>query len=207
MPKKKNKGRRNPRKVQLRNIQLELKHRSRRVEDQIVKARVRQAIELAPWQEGRERNPELIITRWRKYRNKIFVSQKVKLRNAPIRLVEAQVVEVLEAGVAELVSSDSDSYSYYSAEEGQWIEEPEEGEIVEGPEPASTASGSGRQGPVALPRTASEERREEIRELREEIEDLDAEIEEREDNIDTLEVEHYLGEAQAWLKNRAKSKR
>ena len=159
-PKKnKNKGQRNPRKVQLLSLQLELKHRSRRVEDQLVEAGVRETIERAPWQEGRERNPELIITRWRKYRNKIFVSQKVKLRNAPIRLVDAQVVEVLEAGEAELVSSDSDSYSYYSAEECQWIEEPEEGEIVEGPEPASTASSSGRQDPVALPRTASEERK------------------------------------------------
>ena len=93
-----NKGRRNTRKVQLRNFQLELKHRTRRFEDQIVKARVKPAIESAPWtEEGSERNPDLLITRRCKYRNKVCVSQKVKLRNAPIRLVDAQVVEVLEA--------------------------------------------------------------------------------------------------------------
>ena len=166
-PKKKNKGRRNPRKVILRSIQLEVKQRARRIEHQNVEARVRQVIADAPWQSNRGRNPELKITRRLKYKDKVFVSTRVKLRRHPVRLVEAQVVQALQEAEpqvvqelqgAELVDSSGEEYSYYSDEQGGYLEEP-----YDQPEPqpacsseaqaasssgAQAASSSGRQGRV-----------------------------------------------------------
>ena len=121
----KNKGQRNPRRVLLRSLQLELKHRQRDIEDQIVRAKVQSAIDTAPWSDDKcEHNSDLLITRRYKYRSKACISQVVKLRSSPIRLIDAQEAE-FAADVLEQESSE-DSYSFYSDEEGVYLQEGQE---------------------------------------------------------------------------------
>ena len=116
----KNKGQRNPRRVLLRSLQLELKHRQRDIEDQIVRAKVQSAIDTAPWSDDRcEHNSDLLITRKYKYRSKACISQVVKLRSSPIRLIDAQEAEF----AADFLEQERSEYSYYSDEEGVYLQE------------------------------------------------------------------------------------
>ena len=118
---KKNKGQRNPKRVLLRSLQLELKHRQRDIVDQIVRARVQPAIDNAPWFDEKVDKCEhnLVITKKCKYRSGVCISTVVKLRSQPIRLIDAQEADF----AADFLEQESSEDSYYSDEEGVYLQE------------------------------------------------------------------------------------
>ena len=87
---KKNKGKRNPRRVLLRSIKLELKHRQRDIEDLIVRTRVQPAIDNAPRIGEKIDKSDLncIITKKYKYKDGVCIETASKLRSQPIRLID-----------------------------------------------------------------------------------------------------------------------
>ena len=89
---KKNKGKRNPQKVKLRILRFEIKHRLRNVQDAIIRARVQPEIDKAPWrgQKIDKKNLDCTISKKVLYENGVCIQTASKLRNHPIRLIDAQ---------------------------------------------------------------------------------------------------------------------
>ena len=128
---KKNKGKINPTKVLIRSIKLELKHRTRDIENLIVRTRVQPAIDNAPWIDEKIDKSDLncIITKKYKYKEGIWVETESKLRSQPIRLIDAQEADFAADLLQQEFSEDQeaeDLYSYYSDEEGVYLQEGEQ---------------------------------------------------------------------------------
>ena len=127
---KKNKGKRNPTKVLIRSIKLELKHRTRDIENLIVRTRVQPAIDNAPWIGEKIDKSDLncIITKKYKYREGVCIETASKLRSQPIRLIDAQEADFAADLLEQEFSEDQEAeelYSY-SDEEGVYLQEGEQ---------------------------------------------------------------------------------